>query len=314
MSSNPWFRIAATASAVVFVLLLAASWRFLESRGVFTSVETKKPAQCRMVAKLPAISDVAVDDASGTVFVASRSGGLYGFAWGPLVRLGGTPKDFHPVAIALAHNPRTRLQVLFAKADGRHAIAVFDLRPDGLSEVGRLSTDVLTDPAALAALDTDRFYLVNRHHSRTALGRWLDDVFLLPRADVLYFDAMKFVTVAGRLNSPAGIGLSSDKKHLYVSEDYPRSLVTFTRDDFTGGVENPTVMPIESGLGKIHVAEDGSVIIAARPKPGTGQVWRVKDGNAELVYARKDGEIAAAAQLGRHLLVGATDGLTDCFF
>lgn len=310
MRNNPWRRIALTIGAMAAVLLLAASWRYLVSRGVFTSVEAKQPGQCRVVAKVPDIADIAVDESSGTVYVASRSDGLFGFSKGALVRLGGSPKDFHPAAIALAAN--TKLQVMFSQQDGRYAVALFDLTPGELGEIGRLSSDELNDPAALASLDGERFYLVNRHKSRSGLGRWLDDAFLLPRADVLYFDGMKFVTVAKGLNSPAGIALSPDQTHLYVSEDYPRTLVTFARNDFTGATENPTVLSIGSGLGKIHGTKDGSLIIAARPKAGMGQVWRIKDGTAELLYARRDGEIAAAAQFGRHLLVGAADGLTDC--
>lgn len=295
--------------AMAIVLLLVTSWRYLVSRGVFASVEPKQFGQCRIVAKVPDISDIAVD--SGKVIVASRSAGLFGFSDGQATHLTGAPKDFHPLAISLV---RTKLQAIFVQQGGRFSIAVFDLTPNGLTEIGRLSTDVLNDPADLASLDGERFYLINRHKSRTALGRWLDDTFLLARAEVLYFDGMKFVTVAKGLNSPAGMALSQDATRLFVSQDFPRALVNFVRNEFTGATETSTVLPIASGLGRISVAADGSLIVAARPKPGMGQVWRVKGDSAELLYARRDGEIAAAALLGRHLLIGAPDGLTDCTY
>lgn len=326
MRKNPWRRIALTVSAMAAVLLLAASWRYLVSRGVFTSVEAKQAGQCRTIPGIDDVTDIAVDG-TGKVYLASRTA-LYAYDGGAVERLAGTPKDFHPAALAFDQD--SKVHVLFRQDNG-WKISVFALKPAAatangeaandqpgiakpfvLEELGRLTTDVLTDPADVAVLDGSRFYLVNRHATRTALGRWLDDAFLLARAQVLYFDGMKFVTIAKGLNSPAGIALSPDSARLYVSEDYPRTLVTFARNDFTGATSDATVLSIASGLGKIRMAKDGSLIIAARPKTGMGQVWRVKDGATELLYARRDGEIAAAAQFGRHLLIGASDGLTDC--
>jgi hypothetical protein len=319
MKANPWARVAVTVGAMLVVLLLAASWRFLESRGVFASVEAKEPHECRTVAEVPDVTDIAVDEGAGTVFVASRSAGLFALILGGQVsHLSGTPKDFHPVAVSLTHDPLVKLRTVSFGEDGRISISVFDLVPETLKETGRLTADVLNDPADLTALEMDRFYLVNRHASRTAFGRWLDDVFLLPRAGILYFDGMKFVTVAEQLNSPAGIALSPDGMHLYVGEDYPHALVSFTRNDLTGALENPAVLPFPSRPQKIAVSSDGSLLVAARPKSGMGQVFRVKvvDGvpqTPELVYARRDGEVTAAAQIGKHLLIGTDGQLKDCW-
>lgn len=311
MKRNPWRRIATTVSAMLAVLLLAAGWRFLESRGVFTSVEEKTSGLCRAVSGIAAVVDMAPTP-SGAIAVASHDG-LYLYRAGKLERVSGLSKNIHPAAITAAAD---KLQVLF-RQDDHWTISVFAPKAPAnavaqVEELGRLTTDVLTDPADLVSVDGVRFYLINRHGTHTGLGRWLDDAFLLPRANVLYFDGMKFVTVAERLNSPAGIALSADNTRLYVSEDYPRTLVSFARNEFTGATDNPSVLSIASGLGKINTAKDGSLIIAARPKPGMGQVWRVKGDAAELLYARKNGEITAAAQMDRHLLIGGPDGLTDC--
>lgn len=325
MQRNPWRRIALTVGAMAVVLLAAASYRFVASRGLFTSVNPVSPGICRAIAGIEGVGDIAVDAPSRTAFIAavartpSARDGLYSYAYetpgARPVKFDGTPKDFHPTALTQIRAPdgTVYLQALFHRNTG-FTISLFKVKPGAVEELGRLSTDVLTDPADIAALDANRFYVINRHATHTALGRWLDDTFLLPRANVLYFDGMKFVTVAERLNSPAGIALSPDDKHLYVSEDYARTLVNFVRNEFTGGTDTPAVLPIGSGLGKISVAADDTLIIAARPKPGMGQVWRVKGNTAELLYARRDSEVAAAAQLGRHLLIGAADGLTDCSY
>jgi arylesterase / paraoxonase len=320
MKRNPWLRIAMTASGMLIVILIAASWRFLVSRGVFTSVEPRAPGQCRMVAAGISVSDIAVDPAGKTAYLTSVKGGLYAYeddaAGGRPVRLSGAPKDFHPIAASLFRAPDSAvyLRVIFRHEDSTFAISLFRVNRERVEELGRLTADVLTDPADLVSLDPGRFYLVNRHTTHTALGRWLDDTFILPRAEVLYYDGMKFVTVAKRLNSPDSVALSPDGSHLFVAEDYPRTLVNFARNEFTGGLEDSTVLPIASEPRKISVAPDGSLIVAARPKAGMGQVWRVKGENVELLYARRNGEIAAAAELGRHLLIGGSDGLTDCSF
>jgi len=319
MRTNPWFRIAATAGGILFVLLLAASWRFAQSRGIFASVQDRAPGTCRALEGVTGVTAIAMDVRASTAFVASRQGALYAWHDGTLTKMAGTPKDFHPVALAVAHPPgaAAMLQALFDRAGGDPSIAIFNILPGKLVEVGRLGTDMLTDPADLAAVDGTRFYLVNRHGSRTALGRWLDDTFLVPRAEVLYFDGMKFVAVAGRLNSPSGLALSPDGSHLYVGEELSRSLASFTRSDFTGALGSTALLSLPAGPRKITPAPDGSLIVAAWPKRGAGAVYRVRlDGgvpqSSELLYATTHGEVTAAAEAGGHLLIGTETALVDC--
>ena len=229
-------------------------------------------------------------------------------------KLSGTPKDFHPVAIALAAG---KLQAVFAHADGSYALAVFDVLPGKLVETGRLTTDQITDPTDLAAVDDQRFYLVNKHSTHTAFGRWLDDAFLIPRAEVLYFDGMKFIPVAKRLNSPSGVALSPDGGQLYVAQELTRSLATFGRNVFTGALDHAELINLPAAPIKITVAGGGSLIVAAWPKRGTGAVYRVRiaDGApqpVELLYSTKSEDVTAAAEVGGHLLIGSKKGLRDC--
>lgn len=314
-TGNPWRRVGLTLCGMAFVLLVVASWRYLVSRGVFTGVPDVSPRVCHTVPSIVHIKDITQN--SNTAYVATGEG-IYSYIEGKVTRLAGTPKAFQPTALSLVRAPDGTgvLRAVFRQSGGWE-ISVFKVASTGVEEVGRLSTDMLTDPAALASLDSDRFYLVNRHGTHTSLGHWLDDAFLLPRAKVLYFDGMKFVTVAERLNSPAGIALSADGTHLYVAEDYPRTLVTVTRNDFTGALENPQVLPIASGLQKITVASNGNLIVTAQPKAGSGQVWRVNvqygvPQSAELVYSKKGETVTAAAGMGGHLLIGTGHGLIDC--
>lgn len=316
MKRNPWRRIGTTVGAMLLVLLLAASWQFFASRGLFTSVEEKTPGVCRQVPGVGAVADI-VPAPSGMALIASADA-LYVYRNGKVERISGTPKDFHPTSIAASAG---KLHALF-RHEGHWTISV--LAPKNATstlpqfeELGRLTTDVFTDPADLVSIDGVRFYLVNRHGTHTGLGHWLDDVFLLPRATVLYFDGMKFVTIAGRLNSPTGLALSRDAGRLYVAEDYPRTIASFTRNEFMGSLDNPAVLSLPANPRKISLGANDTLIVAARPKAGAGQVYSVTMENgvpqkAELIYSHQGEEVTAAAQLGGHLLVGTPTKLLDC--
>jgi len=317
--TTPWRRIAITTGAMAAVLLLAASFRFVQSRGLFASVEDKAPAACHAVANISGVTAIAPDLRDNVVYIATRQGEVYAYLNGVVVKFSGVPKDFHPLALSVDHPApdASRLFAVFAHGDGTYAMATFEVGAGKLIETGRLTTDQLTDPADLVASDPMRFYLVNRHGSRTGFGRWLDDTFLLPRAEVLYFDGMKFVKVAERLNSPSGIALSPDGGHLYVAQDVTRALASFSRNDFSGALDNAELLTLPAAPRKITVAPDGSLIVAAWPKRGTGAVYRVGVANgvpqaADLLYSTRGEEITAAAETGGHLLIGTEKRLIDC--
>ena len=313
IGKSPWRRIAITVSAMLVVLLLAASFRFLQSQGLFASVPEYTPAACRAVSGIGAVADIAVDR-TGNVYLAG-SDGIYVYDGGKAVRLPGTPKNFHPATLALGDDGA--IDVLF-RQDGVWEMSVFGVsKARDVKELGRLSADTLSDPAAVVTLSAGRFYLVNKHASHTAFGRWLDDTFLIPRANVRYFDGMKFVTVAERLNSPAGMALSPDGHHLYVAQELPRSLASFSRNEFVGGLDHAELYSLPGAPRKITVAPDGSLIVAAWPRVGAGAVYRVRvEGGvpvaADLLYASKSEEITAAAEAGGHLLIGSQKRLIDC--
>ena len=319
MLRNPWFRIATTLGAILIVLLLAASIRFAVSRGVFASVKPVTSGQCKVVEGVSQVAALAPAPGGQTVYIATRQGEVFQYFNGVRVKLSGVPKDFHPLAMSVtqAAHEDAKLAVVFARSDGSYTLAAFDVQPGKLAETGLLTTDRFADPAGLAGVPGGAFYLVNRHGSHSGLGRWLDDVFLLPRAKVLYYDGMKFVPVAERLNSPGGIALSPDGSHLYVGQQWPRTIASFTRNDFTGALDDAALLDLPAGPRQITLAPDGSLIVAAAPKPGAGAVYRVRVRNgvpqsAELLYASKNEEVTAAAQTDEHLLIGTGDKLLDC--
>lgn len=320
MKTSPWLRLAVTAGAILFVLALTVTYRFLESRGVFTSVALGFAGTCRAVTGVAGPGDIAVDAAGKTAYVSAKDG-LYAYAYDEpgarLVKLPGTPKDFHPVGIDLYRVPGGGLNLIAVdrRSDG-FTVDVFTVDRQKLEMIGSIGSDMLIDPADVAAVDEDRFYVVNAHTSRTALGRWLDDVLLLPRANVLFFDGMKFFVAAEGLNSPRGVAVNA--AHLYVAERYPRTLLAFDRNSFSGELKNDSAFPVASDLDRIALAPDGSLWLAGQPKafagkPAPSQVFRVdlKDGvpqAAALVYADNGEHISGASiavKTDEHLLIGS---------
>ena len=93
MKSNPWHRIAATASAVLIVTLVAGAYRMAESHGVFTAVRPGFAGSCRAIPSAIGPEDIAIDDKSKIAFVSatdrparskgtpSPKDGLYSYAY-----------------------------------------------------------------------------------------------------------------------------------------------------------------------------------------------------------------------------------------
>lgn len=308
---NPWRRVGITAGAMVLVALSVSAYRFFEARGVFAGAPEKTPAACHAVAGVGAVAAI-VPDKPGTALIAAENA-FYLFDGSKVERLAGAPKVFRPVAMA---KTPSGLTVVFEQ-DGAFKVSSFTFDGTKLTEFGRLTTDVLTDPAAIAAVDDQRFYLVNKHTSKSAFGRWLDDAFLLPRAEILYFDGMKFVTVAERLNSPAGLALSADQSRLFTAQELPRNLVGFDRNVFMGSISHAALFAMPAAPRQIVPTADGNLIVTAWPKAGAGAVYRVRLSNgvpqpAELLYGTKSGAVTAAAETKGHLLIGSAKGLLDC--
>jgi arylesterase/paraoxonase len=360
MRRNPWYRIGATAAAVIVVAVLTGTFRLLESHGAFTEVKPGFAGTCRSVNGVVGPEDIAIDAQDKIAFVSatnrparsagkpSPGDGLYAYNYlqpgAKLVKLVGTPSDFHPHGISLYRAPDGSLTLMAInhRLDGTNSVDIFavgflgidvtgDKGPIGadlvrLKEVGSIGSGLLTSPNDLAAVDQDRFYVVNDHTSKTQLGRWLDDNLVLPRTNILYFDGISFKIAADGLNFPNGAALSKDGRYLYVPESYARTLLTFERNIFSGQLKQVNALPIASNLDNADVASDGSIWIGSHPdafamdtyrndqsKPAPSEVFQVSVHNgvpqsAALVYANM-GEQIGASSVGAvsdgHLLIGS---------
>jgi arylesterase / paraoxonase len=353
--TRPIYRFAVTLSAVLLVTALIGGFRMLQSHGAFTEVKPGFAGTCRAIATAGGPEDIALDRVAKVAFISamdrrafkrgqpSKGDGLYSYEYGKPgakpVKLSGTPADFHPHGISLIRDAEGHLTLMAInhRGDGSNTIDVFSVDygekpvPDNiqrvyLTEVGNIGSGLLTGPNDLAAIDDDRFYVVNDHVSKTWLGRWLDDNLVLPRTNILYFDGAKFLIGAKDQNFPDGAMLSKDGRYLYVPERYVRQLAVFEREPFTGRLKEAGRFDIPSNLDNADFDAEGNLWIASHPKafamdafradinkPAPSVVYKVtmKGGipvGYTQVYADMGSQIggaSVAAADGKTLLIGS---------
>lgn len=285
---SPWKRILVTSCALAAVLGVTAVYRMLETHGVFTKVEPGFAGTCAPVAAPVGPEDIAIDPSSHLAFIsatdrlAMKSGkpspadGIYVYdytrAGAKPTKLAGTSAGFHPHGISLYRSPDGKL-TLFAinhRGHGVSDIAIFSVSVQAdkiaLTETGIMNSDLLVSPNAIAAVDETHFYVVNDHTAKSDLGRWLDDNLVLPRANALYFDGMKFSAAAEGLNFPSGVAVSRDARYVYVSQSYPRRLSTFERDPLRGTLKEVSTSDIPSNLDNLRFDAEGNLWIGSHPK------------------------------------------------
>jgi len=349
-------RAAITAGFVVLAVAIGLTARTLYLFGVLTPVTPAFAGKCSAIFGISGAEDIAIDEKLGVAFVsafdrrARLSGksaaqdGLYvlTLAGAPtLKKLAGTPSDFHPHGISLFRGPDDALTLIAInhRADGSSSVDSFALVNEGgalrLREIGSIQGGALISPNAVAAVDRDRFYVANDHASRTQLGRTLDDLLVLPRANILYFDGTLFREVATGLNFPSGLALSPDGRYLYVSEAFTRRLDTYARQELSGALERVATLAIASNLDNLRFDAAGHLWVASHPKalamaqfrsdaakPAPSEIFEVTLENdipkaATIVYADGGAEIggaSVAAVTGRRMLIGSPldDKLLDC--
>jgi arylesterase/paraoxonase len=259
-----------------------------------------------------------------------------------LTRLAGSPADFHPHGISLYRDANGLvLMAINHHADGTSSVESFDVKiADGkngtivsLSETGNIESRDLNSPNAIAAIDRARFYVVNDHGGTTKFGRMLDDLLVLPRANLLYYDGMVFRPMADRLAYPSGLAISPDGHHLYVTEANARRLDTFALNPESGQLTQEGTLDIPSNLDNVRFDDHGVLWLGSHPKnlamaayrsdpskPAPSEIFKIATNagipqSADVVYAGTDiGGSSVAAVMGDRMLIGGplADRILDC--
>ncbi|HEY8254016.1 MAG TPA: hypothetical protein VIG39_05210 [Rhizomicrobium sp.] len=268
------------------VALVVFVGRALWANGLFASVPTGFAGSCKTQAAVPGIEDM--EAAGGKVFVAVASArgpdgrdGIYVFKDGKLGKLAGTPKDFHPRGISIFHGPGGSLY-LFAvnrRSSGRFSIDSFEIAQDDtvLTPQGTIEGGLLTDPQDVAAAGPGAFYVSN-NSAKSNLTKQLAGYGLLPASEVLYFNGMSFRSVADGLYGARGLVLAPDGTHLLVASLTTRSIKSFTRDVFSGALNEADSLTLAAAPEKLSLDSYGQVWAA-----GHGNLfhWRAFAGNPQ---------------------------------
>lgn len=280
---------------VVLTLLIVAGvlvYRILNAGGYFVEINPQFAGECQEITGVTGAEDIELDRQTGAVFLSSQDRRAASFAEGRqggiylthIDRPGDAAKNltaefvgtFHPHGISLFTdgNGKKTLAVVNHTAPGQTEIDLFDVNesrgPGGDVDVTLALRRAVKDPLFISPNDVtlvghDTFYITNDHGSETALGETLETWLLLPRANVVYYDAAVARVVAGNLNYANGINHSADLATIYVAEATGRTLTIYRRDVNTGALEAVHALFLNTGADNIDVDSDGNLWIGAHP-------------------------------------------------
>jgi arylesterase/paraoxonase len=266
-------------------LVVAAGAAFVAVQGgVFRSIEPHFAGRCTAVGGVTGAEDIVIDHASKRAWLSADD--RRATATGQPVRgkllvydlndasaqpIDVTPRmpiDFHPHGISLWIGPdgKRTLFVINHQSFGGHRVEVFEATDDALAYLGGVVLADLKSPNAIAAVGDRQFYVVNDHGSATPFGRWLEQTFALPRANMVYFDGQGARIVADGLRFPSGVEVSADGLSLWVAEATGKAVRTYRREPIGGSLKLAATTPLDTAPDNLRRDASGAIWVAAHPK------------------------------------------------
>ncbi|MFO1425785.1 MAG: beta-propeller fold lactonase family protein [Steroidobacteraceae bacterium] len=184
----------------------------------------------------------------------------------PRAALANEPPQFRPHGMSLyrAGDGTQRLFVISHPPGEAHRIEVFEQTSTGaFAPLRTLRDPLLVSPNAILAVGPNQFYVANDSGTRGGLGRALELLLRRGLSTVTYFDGQRMRAVATGLQSAAGIAMSPDGSHVYVSETSGNRVAVFARNPASGELAPLERIELGSAPDNISVDSDGSVWIAA---------------------------------------------------
>jgi len=342
-------RIGRALATLAIVVLISATARAVWSNGVFSSTPVGFLGSCKVAGAVSGVQDI--EAANGTAFVSvssargpSADDGIYArpLAGGPLRKLAGAPRDFHPRGIGLYRTPDGKGLFLMAvnrRRTGRFSIDSFEVTdPAGtpaLVAQGTIEGGMLINPQDVAVASPTTFYVANGTAGKNPLLHIPQTYGVIPGGNILYFNGMSFSEAVDGLYGTRSLILTGGGTHLVVGGLLSRSLTSFSREPFTGALTEAGSLLLPAGPEKLSLDAQGQLWVAGHAnlsdwrdanadpaKRAPSQLFRVSVLNGvpqdkEQVYGN-DGRELSGASVGissdKTLLIGSSlDGrLLDC--
>jgi arylesterase / paraoxonase len=342
-------RLGRAVATLAVVALVSAAVRGIWSNGVFSSVKTGFLGSCKVASTVPGVQDMEVANGTAFVSVSSARGpaaedGIYALSLsgGALHKLSGAAADFHPRGIGLYRTSDGRGLFLMAvnrRSSGRFSVDSFEVEnpatAPALVAQGTIEGGLLVNPQDVAAAGPGTFYVANGTAVKNPLTHILQTYGIVSGGNVLYFNGMFFTQVADGFYGTRSLVLTQGGTHLVVGGLLSRSLTTFSRQPFTGELNEAGTMTLPAGPERLSIDGQGELWVAGHAnlqdwrafnadpgKHASSQIFRVSlsggvPQEAGQVYSNDGGEISGASvavSVGNRLLIGSSldNKLLDC--
>ncbi len=269
-------------ATVVAAAIAMATVAALKGLNHFADIGPDRIGRCSPVTGIAGPEDLQLDPAGRRLFVSSfdkragrRARGsihvididdpLSSDGWRD--RTGGVPAAFQPVGVFYFEGETDNR--LFVVNDAAKSIEVFDVAENGdLVHLETFAERRLTSPNDLVAVGPRDFYVTNDASAGRAslLGR-LQFIGRARAGRVFHFNGVAWSVADEGLRFANGIGLSRDKRSLVVAESSGMAIRVYKRDPDAGLLTLAAVTPIPGAGDNLNVAADGSLLVAANPKP-----------------------------------------------
>jgi len=272
-------------AAVTIIVIGVAGYGFylLWSTNYFKNLNPHFSGKSTAVHGLIGPEDITIHPKTGIAYISSSDwrasskggdsrGAIYAYdlksAKPELINL--TPEaagDFHPHGISLyvGEDNKSTLFVI-NHAGGKHSIEIYDCNSFTLTHRKTLSDPMLVSPNDLVAVGPETVYVTNDHGYPAGPMQILEDYLMLRKANVVYFNEIKWTQAAAAIRYANGINVSHDGKTLYLCGTTEEALYIYDRDPISGKLELNDKINLDTGVDNIELDANGDLWIGAHPK------------------------------------------------
>lgn len=267
-------RSLALVTCVTFAIVLSTLYSFNQFARPLSSIS----GDCIQVAGVVQPEDIQIDFDKRRAFIASAGddgrGGIFALSiddpldskgWKDLTN--GVPVDFQPKGLHLFEDGD--VSRLFVINGATNAVEIFKLLDGGgLRHLETLSDRRLTSPSDIVGTGPRSFYVANHADARRNGFLWkLKFVGRAKSGSVLHFNGTAFRVAATSLQFASGLSIAENGRTLVVSETAGASLSIFDVSKSSGSLLFRERVSLNAGPDKLNTAFDGSLLVAAHPKP-----------------------------------------------